>query len=107
MKNSATEEFLGDKTSVISFFVRFDKTSMNMQKIETFVKRMNRIGINVKLIANYPWIYLDEINGVKVKEKYMADHGFTLAFSGVKSGENSKFTDIRTIFKLIRKYGRR
>jgi len=75
-----------------------------MQKIETFVKRMNRLGINVKLIANYPWIYLDEINGIKVKEKYMAKHGFTLAFSGVKLDESSKFTDTRAIFKLIRKY---
>lgn len=75
-----------------------------MKKIEIFVNRLEKIGIKVKLFGNYPWIYLDAINGKKVQEKFRADHGFTLAFSPIKYGKEHEFTDITEIFKLIRKY---
>ena len=63
-----------------------------------FTERLERIGITVKLGANFPWIYLDEVNGVKVTERYMAEHGFT-AFTFNKT---CKFTDRRKVFKKIR-----
>ena len=75
-----------------------------MNKIETFIKRLKRIGINIELFGNYPWIYLDVINGVKVTEKFEANHGFTIAFHPVRPGQELAFTDITEIFKLIRKY---
>lgn len=74
-----------------------------MHKLETFINRLNRIGITVELFGNYPWIYIDTINGVRVKEKFQADHGFTVAFTPQR-GHEMQFTDITEIFKLIRKY---
>jgi len=74
-----------------------------MDKIKTFIERLSKIGINIELFRNAPWIYIDTINGIKVTEKFHADHGFTLAFTPIK-GEQLEFTDISKIFKLIRKY---
>lgn len=70
----------------------------------TFTQRMKRLGIELEYFGNYPWIYLDTINGKKVTERFQANHGFTIAFRGVKLGQMVEFTDITEIFKLIRKY---
>lgn len=74
-----------------------------MDKITTFCERLDKIGIKVKLTGNYPWIYLDTVNGNRVKEKFHANHGFTIAFLPLKNQEFN-FTDITYIFKIIRKY---
>lgn len=72
--------------------------------LKAFVERMQRIGIEIKLAGNYPWIYLDEINGKRVTETFEGNHGFTIAFLPIRSDQQMKFTDIYEIFKLIRKY---
>lgn len=72
--------------------------------LKTFVERMQRIGIDIKLVGNYPWIYLNEINGKRVTETFEANHGFTIAFLPIRNDQQMKFTDISEIFKLIRKY---
>lgn len=71
--------------------------------LKTFVERMQRLGIEVKLAGNYPWIYIHEINGKRVTETFEANHGFTIAFLPIRNQE-MRFTDIAEIFKLIRKY---
>lgn len=71
-----------------------------MNKLDTFIKRLAKVGVIVELFGNYPWIYIDTINGKKVTEKFMAEHGFTIAFMS----RGIEFTDITEIFKLIRKY---
>jgi hypothetical protein len=74
-------------------------------KITRFVERLKKIGIEVKLVGNYPWVYINEICGVRVKEKFEGNHGFTLIFLPVRNDSPpSEFTDISEIFKLIRKY---
>jgi hypothetical protein len=74
-------------------------------KITRFVERLKKIGIEVKLTGNYPWVYINEICGVRVKEKFEGNHGFTLIFLPVRNDSPpSEFTDISEIFKLIRKY---
>jgi len=73
-------------------------------KITVFVKRLQKLDVEVKLSANYPWIYISHINGLRVTEKFQANHGFTLAFAPTKKGQQPEFTDIREIFKLVRKY---
>ena len=76
-------------------------------KIKVFVERLKKIGIEVKLTGNYPWVYIDEICGIRVKEKFEGNHGFTLIFLPVRTDRPpSNFTDITEIFKLIRKYVR-
>ena len=73
-------------------------------KLTIFVDRMNKLGIDIKLGGNYPWIYIDYINGKRVVEKFQANHGFTIAFLPSTPDKELEFTDIGEIFKLVRKY---
>ena len=68
--------------------------------------RLEKIGINIELSGNYPWIYLDKVNGNKVKEKdyYFGNHGFTIAFLPSKLGKRMEILDISKTFEIIRKY---
>ena len=82
-------------------------TKLTGYKITVFVERLKKIGIEVKLVGNFPWVYIDEICGIKVKEKFAGNHGFTLIFlPGRNDSPPSEFTDIEETFKLIRKYSR-
>ena len=72
--------------------------------LKTFIDRMNRLGIDVKLAGNFPWIYIQEINGKRVTETFEGNHGFTIAFLPIRNNQQMRFTDIAEIFKLIRKY---
>lgn len=71
-------------------------------KLTIFVDRLRKINIDIELGGNYPWIYIDKINGKRVTEKYEANHGFTIAFLKLKG--NIEFTELKEIFNLIRKY---
>jgi hypothetical protein len=73
-----------------------------MNKIDVFINRLKKLGIIVEIFANYPWIYINTINGKRVTEKFQGNHGFTAFFLQIKGGV--KVTDTREIFKLIRKY---
>jgi len=68
--------------------------------ITRFINRLSRAGISVELVANYPWIYIEKVNGVRVKEKFCGNHGFTAFFMN----KNITWTDRREVFKLIRRY---
>jgi len=68
--------------------------------ITKFVERLKAIGIEVLLHGNYPWIYLYSVNGNAIKERFMANHGFT-AFM---THPTTHITNIREVFKIIRKY---
>lgn len=74
-----------------------------MDKLTIFVNRLKKIGIEVELLGNAPWCYLYKVCGKKVEEKYLAEWGFTIAFSSV---EGYKLTEISEIFKILRKYAR-
>ena len=37
--------------------------------VNRLVPRLRKIGINVELFGNYPWIYLDKVNCNKVKRE--------------------------------------
>lgn len=82
-------------------------TKLTGDKITVFVERLKKIGIEVKLQGNFPWVYIDEICGIRVKEKFAGNHGFTIIFTPVRNDSPpSNFTDIGETFKLIRKYSR-
>ena len=82
-------------------------TELTGDKIKVFVERLKKIGIEVKLQGNFPWVYIDEICGIRVKERFLGNHGFTLIFLPSRNDSPpSEFTDITEIFKLIRKYVR-
>lgn len=76
-----------------------------MKNITSFIGRMNKIGIKIELASNFPWIYIESINGKTVTEKYKANHGFTLAYMNLSSS-GTTFEDLGEVFKLIRKYTR-
>ena len=82
-------------------------TIISTDKLAVFVERLKKIGIDVKLSGNFPWVYIDEICGKRVTEKFEGNHGFTLIFlPGRNDSPPSEFTDITEIFKLIRKYAK-
>lgn len=73
-----------------------------MNCIERFTHRLSNLGIDVKLSINAPWVYLSEVNGKKVQDKFRAEHGFTAFFLSSNNGDDMRFSDIRTVFKKIR-----
>lgn len=75
-----------------------------MHKVKVLIERLQKIGIEISLVGNYPWVYIDYINRKKVTEKFQGNHGFTVFFMPIKKDGEIEFTDIAEIFKLIRKY---
>jgi hypothetical protein len=74
------------------------------EKLINFKNRLEKLTINLEFVVNYPWVYLDKINGIKVNEKFEAEHGFCIGFAPIKLNGEFKFTNIKEIFKIIRKY---
>ena len=72
--------------------------------LDDFRRRMQKLGIECEFGGNYPWIYLDKVNGKRVTEKFCANHGFTVAFLPIQPGKKMELTDIGEIMKIIRKY---
>ena len=73
-----------------------------MTTISSFINRLNKIGIKVELFGNYPWVYLDKVNGKKVTGAFLANHGYTAFFKGVRKEQPDTITNITTIFNKIR-----
>ena len=74
------------------------------ERLNTFISRMKKLNIDVKLSGNYPWIYIDTINGKRVAERFLGNHGFTIAFLPLKPEDKLELTDIKEIMNVIRKY---
>ena len=74
-----------------------------MNVANRFINRLNKIGVDVELIGNHPWVYLDKVNGVLIEETYMAEHGFTAFFEPIRADQKIRFSDRREVFKMIRK----
>jgi hypothetical protein len=77
-----------------------------MNEIEVFINRMKKIGIELKMVVNVPWIYLVSVNGNPIKEEdYNANHGYTIAWYPVRMGiEPHLDSDLNRTFDIIRKY---
>lgn len=78
----------------------------DLSKLQVFRNRMKKLGIELELWSNYPWIYIDKVNGNKVQEEdyFYGNHGFTIGFHPFRPDQVFDFTDISRIFQLIRKY---
>jgi len=75
-----------------------------MNVVERFIKRTSKLGIEIKLSANLPWIYIHSINGKRVTERFHAEHGFTAFWYPVKLDQDYAFSNRREVFKLVRTY---
>lgn len=69
-------------------------------------RRLKKIGIEIEMVSNYPWIYIEKVNGNRIQEEdyFRGNHGFTVAFWPIREGQKMELTDIREVFKVIRKY---
>lgn len=73
-----------------------------MDQLDELVRRLGNIGISIKMVSNYPWIYLYRVNNYVVTEKFDSNHGFTIGFYN-KDG-SIYLSNISEIFKIVRKY---
>lgn len=76
--------------------------TMKTDHIDAFGRRLKKLGIQVELVANYPWIYLDKVNGETVKGKYLGNHGFTAFFLTNDKDMPYKITDTKIVFAKVR-----
>ena len=74
--------------------------------LNRLVPRLRKIGINIEMVGNYPWIYLEKVNGNRIKKDdyFHGNHGFTIAFYPIRKDQVMELTDIRKVFEIIRKY---
>ena len=72
--------------------------------LDSFRRRMIKLGINIEFVGNYPWVYIEKINGKIVTERFCGNHGFTVCFLPIRPGQKMELTDIGEIMKLVRKY---
>ena len=77
-----------------------------LKPIHVFRRRMLKLGIEIEYVGTVPWIYIDRINGKKIKKEdfFGGNHGFTIGFLPIKSEGKFDFLDIGATFDLIRKY---
>lgn len=77
-------------------------TNNPYEPLHSLKRRLKKLGIEIEYAGNIPYLYLHKINGVTVKERFYAEHGWCIAFYGVKG--KVSFNDLRETFKLIRSY---
>ncbi len=79
-----------------------------MNEVVKFRERLKKIGIEIDLEGNAPWIYLKSVNGNKVEREdwVNANHGYCVAWYPVwhRDEVQMNWQDIKLTFKLIRKY---
>ena len=63
------------------------------------VRRLSKIGVNIELGCNVPWVYLDSVNGVKVTEKKNARHGYCITHN---HGDRRNLNFRKDLFNKIR-----
>lgn len=74
--------------------------------LSRLLPRLKKIGINIEMVGNYPWIYLEKVNGNRIKKEdyFCGNHGFTIAFYPIRADQTMELTDIKKVFEIIRKY---
>lgn len=51
-----------------------------VQALERVTTRLAKIGIELELIGNVPWVYLKSVNGIPVTEKKNARYGYCVDY---------------------------
>ena len=76
-----------------------------MHDLAVLQRRLNRIGIEIELASNVPWVYLTKVNGNAVRESdFTANHGFTIAWLDSATDKIILDHNTKRIFEIIRKY---
>ena len=76
-----------------------------MKKLEQFIDRIYKISkIEIEVVANYPFVYLNKVDGKVISEKFKSEHGFLIGVLPVSGDQDFVFSDISELFKVIKKY---
>jgi hypothetical protein len=70
--------------------------------LERVTKRLAKIGIELELIGNVPWVYLKSVNGIPVTEKKNARYGYCVDYMIDKRHLNFRkdlFAKVRELVK--------
>ncbi|ASU03333.1 hypothetical protein [Pseudoalteromonas phage J2-1] len=73
-----------------------------VQALERVITRLTKIGIELELIGNVPWVYLRSVNGIPVTEKKNARHGYCVDYMIGKRHLNFRkdlFAKVRELVK--------
>ena len=70
-------------------------------RADRLTRRLSRLGIDIQLSGNLPWIYLDSVEGQPVWERFRAEHGFAAFFLHARTGE-IVWSDRGRVFAKIR-----
>ena len=76
-------------------------------QLKPLIDRLAKIGIEIKVAGNIPWLYLDSVNGNKIqREDFTANHGYAIAWISVRKDRPGVRLDedLKETFRIIRKY---
>lgn len=76
------------------------ESELSFFDLNVFVRRLEKLGIRIRVAGNFPWCYLTHIGEKKVKELKDSEHGWVIGYRN----KYFKFADTKELFKLIRKY---
>jgi hypothetical protein len=79
-----------------------------MNELDVLVERLKKIGIEIQLTGNIPWIYLRSVNGNVIKQEDCknANWGHCIGWypAFMYDEYHINWHDIKYTFELIRKY---
>lgn len=55
-----------------------------MITVNDFVDEYNAKGISLSCVSNYPWVYLESINGAPIRKKRNSEYGYVIAIYNLK-----------------------
>lgn len=76
--------------------------------LERVTTRLANIGIEIELIGNVPWVYLNSVNGIPVTERKNARHGYCVDYMTDKRHLNFRkdlFSKIRELTGKEKRFG--
>ena len=72
-------------------------------ELATLVRRLAKLKIKIECLGNYPFIYINKVNGKQVVELYSSEYGFVVAMNHWRTND-VVISDLKEVFKTIRKY---
>lgn len=55
-----------------------------MNNLKNFIDPFTSEGIIISCVSNYPWVYLESVNGNLIREKRKSEHGYVIGIYNFK-----------------------
>lgn len=76
-----------------------------VDRIRDLKCRLEKIGIKIHLVSNFPWVYLDKINGVRLLEKFQSDHAFSVGTIPIRRDQvEVNLSSNKAVFAILNQY---